>query len=93
MPKLIITCDEKWPVYDLEVPEEGQEPNCELPEDFYREYLFIMTNYYKIQKILKRYHDESIQRINEQYPYSFPEGTKLDRNYTFNTIGKGSETT
>lgn len=66
MPKLIISCDEKWPVFDLEVPEEGQEANCDIPEEIYRQYLLISINYSKIQKILKVYHEAS-RRNDPEY--------------------------
>jgi hypothetical protein len=61
MPKLIVNCDEKWPVFNLEVPEEGQEPNCDIPEDIYQYYLYTDTIYRKMQKILRIYHEASFR--------------------------------
>lgn len=66
MAKLIVSCDEKWPVFNLEVPEEGQEPNCEIPDDLYNFYLITMINYSKIQNTLKVYHEAS-RRNDPEY--------------------------
>lgn len=80
MPNLLISCDEKWPIYDLEVPEEGQIANCVLTEDFYKEYLFIMTNYAKIQRILKVYYEEYEQRCASRSNGEYVEESR-DVNY------------
>lgn len=75
MPKLLLTCDEVWPIFELVIPEKGQEPNCECPEEFYREYLHIATEYQKFQRELKHFYDEQ-ERLYPDYigGYRFPEG-------------------
>lgn len=65
MPKLIVSCDEKWPIFNLEVPEEGQKGNCFLPEDLYRDYLLTVIKYQKMQKILKVYYDSAQRKSPE----------------------------
>lgn len=86
MAKLIISCDEKWPVFDLEVPEEGQEPNCDIPDDIYKQYLYIANIYSKMQNILRIYHDVSQRNISEQQcGLSFPEGIEVEQ-HSFNKI-------
>ena len=58
MPNLLIICDEKWPIYELEIPEEGQTSNCEVDENFFIEYLYVSLQYSKMQEKLKRIYDE-----------------------------------
>jgi hypothetical protein len=90
MAKLIINCDEKWPVFDLEVPEEGQVPNCDIPEDIYKQYLHISIIYSKMQNILRIYHEVSKRNDSElQCGFSFPKGSEPEQ-HSFNTV---SETT
>ena len=89
MPKLIISCDEKWPIFDLEVPEEGQVPNCDIPENIYREFLYISGIYIKMQKILRIYHEVSKRNASE-CGFSFPEGSEIEQ-HSFNTISKTTE--
>ena len=82
MAKLIISCDEKWPVFDLEVPEEGQEPNCDIPEEIYKQYLYIANIYSKMQNILKVYHevarrnDPEYEKMRERCYECFRESAK-----------------
>ncbi len=65
MAKLIISCDEKWPVFNLEVPEEGQTHNCEIPQDVHKEYLFVCKTYSLMQNILKVYYESSKRKYPE----------------------------
>lgn len=84
MPFLIVSCDEKWPVYDLEVPEEGQDYNIEIPTDVYEQYLFVSDVYSRMQKILRIYYEVSQRNSNEEScggclpednePQCFPKG-------------------
>lgn len=90
MPHLIIDCDEKWPIYDLQVPEGGQEANCEVSEEFYREYLYIMIKYEKFQIKLKEYYDFDKQGIRECTPESFREGCIVEP-HAFNQITYSSK--
>lgn len=86
MPNLIISCDEKWPVFELEVPGEGQEANCDIPEDIYRYYLYISDIHTRMQKILRIYHDVSQRNISEhQCGLSFPEGSEVEQ-HSFNKV-------
>lgn len=86
--KYVISCDEKWPVFDLLIPEEGQEGNCEIPEGFYREFLSVSLQYAKFQKELKEYYDEYQRECSEQTCGTrFPEGF-IPQQHTFNTISK-----
>lgn len=89
MPKLIISCDEKWPIFDLEVPEDGQVSNCDIPEDIYRQYLHVSLMYMKIQNILKVYHEVS-KRNTSECGFSFPKGSEIEQ-HSFNTISKATE--
>lgn len=66
MAKLIISCDEKFPVFDLEVPEEGQTANCEVTEEFHREYLYFAIQYSKMQDQLRKIYENVKRRSFEQ---------------------------
>lgn len=81
MPKLIVDCDEKWPVYGLEVPEEGEESNCEIPEELYKFYLITMINYCKIQKQLKEYYEENERNIVEKSYIRHPKSSTINTAY------------
>ena len=86
MVKMIVTCDEKWPIYDLRCHWEGQEANCEIPEDLYRDYLLVMLKYEKMQKILKEFHDQYQREVSEKScGRCIPEYCKVEH-HTFNRI-------
>lgn len=54
-----ITVDEHWPIYDIEAPEEGVSPNCQMPEDLYKEFLKVQIEYNRMQKVLKAYYEQT----------------------------------
>lgn len=58
MTKLIVSCDEKFPVFELEIPEEGQTSNCDIPEEIYRDFIKICVDYNKMQNILKKIYED-----------------------------------
>lgn len=75
MKKLIITCDEKWPVFDLKDPDQDQQPNCQCPIWFYREYLRVSKEYEKFQMELRSFYDEQERRNSTPIgAYYVPEG-------------------
>lgn len=85
MPKILISCDEKFPVFDLEIPEEGQIANCEVDEDFYREYLYISLAYSKIQRKLKEIYEDTQRRIVKQScGIRFPKSANVDNQRKYN---------
>jgi hypothetical protein len=66
MPKLIISCDEKFPVFDLEIPLEGQTSNCEVSEEFHKEFLNATIKYLEIQNQLRSIYEHIEQRISSE---------------------------
>lgn len=92
MAKLIVNCDEKFPVFDLEIPEEGQIANCEIDEGFYREYLYISLAYSKIQRKLKEiYEDSQRSFVKQSCGIRFQQGSVIDDEYEFNQTANASQ--
>ena len=86
MVKLIVSCDEKFPVFDLEVPEERQTPNCEVSEEFHKEFLYFTLKYLEIQKKLRSIYEDA-----ERYSFQdklcgvrFPKSASLDNQREYN---------
>jgi hypothetical protein len=85
MAKLIVSCDEKFPVFDLEVPEEGQIPNCEISEQFHKEFLYFTLKYLEIQKELSSIYEESRRNsFRESNEIRFPKSARLDNQCEYN---------
>ena len=66
MRKMILSVDEKWPVYELELAEEGQETNCEVSDQFYRHYLQTQVAYKQIQNEMRYTYEKHQREVSER---------------------------
>lgn len=58
MVKVDVSIDEEWPVYSLEETYSHSMWTVDIPEDMYREYLWIMYKYCELQNKLQEYYDK-----------------------------------
>jgi hypothetical protein len=58
MIKCDISTDEIWPVFSLEDASEGSMWTIEIPEDLYKEYIWVMYKYTELQLKLSVYYEQ-----------------------------------
>lgn len=56
--KVDVSIDEKWPVFSLKEVSSQCRWTVEIPEDMYREYLWVMYKYHEIQTKLQVYYEQ-----------------------------------
>lgn len=61
--KLIVDCDEVWPVYYLREPDDKTEGVLDIPKEVYDRFWNIQKRYDHMQEILKGYYEERESRI------------------------------
>lgn len=84
--KFKISVDEVWPVFAIDkIDTSGQynQYEIEITEDFYSQYIALMTKYSILQQQLRLIYDNTVPR--GQCEYSFPKGSKVEQ-HTFNKI-------
>lgn len=78
--RLEINIDEKWPVFTLDKPRDGNGPFVvDLNEDFYNEYLYFSYKYLEYQaRIQVIYEHQQSEFNNQNVGHRFPKDSVID---------------
>lgn len=65
MTKVEVTIDEKWPVFSFTEPKLGKESfQYDIPDEMYKDYLYITRRYIELQLQLQVLYEESLRKFN-----------------------------
>lgn len=79
--KLLFSVDEKWPVFELEIPHDEDDADCICSKRFYREYSRINHEFNELQKELAHFYEQQQRKSNEPCNYSvIPESIIAEHN-------------
>ena len=68
MAKIEVTIDEKWPVFEFIQPKAGcEEYQYDIPDEMYKDYLYVMQRYYEFQLKLQAMYDNSHGQFHKRF--------------------------